>query len=41
MILGQVVCELLIRGLGENSLLPQVRRQIGIGVSDGSVGGLG
>ena len=40
-VLDQVVCELLVGRLGEDSLLPQVRGQVGVGVGDGSVGGLG
>ncbi len=40
-VLGQVVCELLVRRLGENCLLPQVRRQVCVGVCDGSIGCLG
>ena len=40
-ILDQVVGELLVRRLGEDGLLPQIRGQVGVGVSDGSVGGLG
>ncbi len=41
MVLDQVVCELLVGRLSEDSLLPQVRGQVGVGVGDGSVGGLG
>jgi len=39
--LRQVVAELLVGRLGEHSLLPQVWSQVGIGLGDGSVGGLG
>ena len=41
MVLGQVVRELLVGGLGEEGLLPQVGGQGGVGLGDGGVGGLG
>lgn len=40
MILGQVVGVLLVGRLGEDSFLPQIGSQIGIGLSNGSVSGL-
>lgn len=40
MILGQVVGMLLVRRLGEDRFLPQIGSQIGIGLCNGSVGGL-
>ena len=40
MVLGQVVGILLIRTLGEDSLLPQVGGQVGVGLGDGGVSGL-
>jgi hypothetical protein len=39
--LHEEVCELLEGGLGEDGLLPQVWGEIAIGLSDGSIGGLG
>ncbi len=41
MILDQVVCELLIGRLGEDSLLPQVGCQVGVGVGDSCIRSLG
>ena len=41
MALGQVVAELLVWRLGEHGLLPQVGGQVGVGLGDGGVGGLG
>ena len=40
-VLGQVVCELLVWGLGEDSLLPQVWSQVRIGLGNGSIGSFG
>ena len=39
--LGQVVAVLLVGRLDEHGLLPQVGSQVGVGLGDGSVGGLG
>ena len=41
MIFGQIIGKLLVRRLGEDSLLPEVRRQVGVGTSDGSISCLG
>ena len=40
-VLGQEVCVLLVGRLHEHSLLPQVGGEEGVGLADGSVGGLG
>merc|ERR1719458_1873016 len=40
-VLRQVVRVLLVGGLLEQGLLPQVRGQVGVGLGDGGVGGLG
>merc|ERR1719290_571100 len=40
-VLGQVVRELLVGGLGEDRLLPQVGSQVGVGLGDGGIGSLG
>jgi hypothetical protein len=40
-VLGQIVGELLVRRLGEHSLLPEVGRQVGVRVADGRVRRLG
>lgn len=40
MILGQVVGKLLVGRLGENGLLPEVWRQVGIGLRNSSIGRL-
>lgn len=41
MVLDQIIGKFLIGTLGEDSLLPQIRCQIGVGTGDGSVGSLG
>jgi len=41
MVLGQEVCELLEGRLLEHSLLPEVWGEVGVGLPDGCVGGLG
>ena len=41
MVLLQVVGVLLVGGLGEEGLLPQVGGQVGVGLRDGGVGSLG
>lgn len=41
MVLSQVVCELLVWGLGEHSLLPKVWSEVGVCLGNGGVGGLG
>ena len=41
MVLRQVVGVLLVGRLLEEGLLPQVRGQVGVGLGDGGVGGLG
>merc|ERR1719331_2119537 len=40
-VLPKVLRVLLVRGLLEEGLLPQVRGQVGVGLADGGVGGLG
>ena len=40
-VLGEVVAELLVRRLGEEGLLPQVGGQVGVGLGNGGVSGLG
>ena len=40
-VLGEVLCELLVRRLGEEGLLPQIRGQVGVRLGDGGVGSLG
>ena len=39
-VLGEEVCELLVRALLEHGLLPEVWGQVGVGLGDGSVRGL-
>jgi len=41
MMLGQEIGEFLVRRLGEASFLPQIRGQVGVGLGDGSICGLG
>lgn len=40
MVLGQVVGELLVGGVGEHSLLPQIRGEVGVCLGDSGIGGL-
>lgn len=40
-VLSQVVSELLVWGLGEDCLLPQIRCKVAVCLGNGSVGGLG
>ena len=41
MVFSQPVGEFLVRRLGEDSFLPEVRGEIAVRLSNGSVGGLG